>query len=262
METESRKKTILIALIVSLICSVLVSVAAVKLRPIQERNKELSKIENILELSGADYKDVDLFEVYKKNITPSLVELKTGRVLDETEYNEFLNVRDFDIKKNSEDENYGRDVSSLPGVPKIKRAPRYMPIYFVKKNGELKKIIFLIYGKALWSTMYGFIALGADLNTIEGLTFFEHGETPGLGGEVDNPRWKASWRGKKVFDDLGELKIEVIKGKVDLNSMSAKHKIDGLSGSTITTRGVSDIVRFWLGPEGYGEFIKKRKEAR
>jgi Na+-transporting NADH:ubiquinone oxidoreductase subunit C len=106
-----------------------------------------------------------------------------------------------------------------------------------------------------FTTLYGFLALDSDLKTIRGITFYEHGETPGLGGEVDNPRWKAQWKGKMAYDDNMKILIEVLKGQVDPTSPQAGHQIDGLGGSTITTRGVHNLVRFWLGENGYKPFL-------
>jgi len=127
----------------------------------------------------------------------------------------------------------------------------------------LEKIILPVYGKGVWSTMYGFIALNNDLTTVEGFSFYEHGETPGLGGEVDNPAWRRSWVGKKAFDDRGKVAIEVLKGAVDPLSPEAVHQIDGLSGASLTTRGVDKLVRYWLGEHGYGPYLGKlRREGK
>ena len=137
-----------------------------------------------------------------------------------------------------------------------------MIIYKVKENGQMTKIILPVYGSGLWDMMYGFIALDRDLATIKGFTFYEHGETPGLGGEVDNPRWKKLWVGKQAYDIEGKVKISVIKGRVNPSSSSARYQVDGLSGSTLTTRSVHNLVRFWLGEHGYGPFIQRlRKEG-
>src|SRR5690606_8511703 len=89
--------------------------------------------------------------------------------------------------------------SALPGdidIASIKRRVKYAKVYLVQNEGELEKIILPVSGYGLWSTLHGFIALEKDANTIVGLGFYEHAETPGLGGEVDNPRWKAVWQGK------------------------------------------------------------------
>jgi Na+-transporting NADH:ubiquinone oxidoreductase subunit C len=106
---------------------------------------------------------------------------------------------------------------------------------------------------------YG-LALADDLKTVKGFTFYEHAETPGLGGEVDNERWKKSWNGKQAFDTEGNLKLRVIKGIVDISRPEAQHQIDGLSGATLTSRGVDNLVSFWLGENGYGPLLKRLKE--
>ena len=126
-------------------------------------------------------------------------------------------------------------------------------------NGELSKIILPIHGYGLWSTLYGFLALEPDVNTIAGLGFYEHAETPGLGGEVDNPKWKGIWPGKKLFDEDGELAISVIKGTVDSGAAGAQHKVDGLAGATLTTNGLHNLVRFWMGENGFGPYLSAMK---
>jgi len=108
--------------------------------------------------------------------------------------------------------------------------------------------------------MYGFIALDRDLKTVRGFTIYDHGETPGLGGEVDNPRWKRSWKGKQAFDEAGNLMINVVKGAVDVSRPDAPYHIEGLSGATLTTQSLNGMVRFWLGENGYSTLIQKLRE--
>ena len=109
--------------------------------------------------------------------------------------------------------------------------------------------------------MYGFIALSADLETINGITFYEHGETPGLGGEIDNPLWKASWQGRKAFDEQWTPRIEVIKGTA-APADQAPYQVDGLAGATLTARGVSNTVRFWLGDHAFGPYLARYRQER
>ena len=97
------------------------------------------------------------------------------------------------------------------------------------------------------------------MNTIDGLNFNSHGETPGLGGEVDNPNWKAQWKGKKIFNKEEQIAIKVVKGKANKNSDKFLYQVDGLSGATITSNGVSYLLEFWLGESGYGPYIQNRK---
>ncbi len=259
MSSDSIKKTIGVAFAICLVGSVLVSTAAVGLKPLQVKNKKADLIKNILEVSGLEFNDSDLLQVYHENIVPEIIDLKTGEKLPESKLNKDLNYEDFDIKALAESKEYGMAIPPDKDEAGIKRMPKYMIVYKVVKNGELQKYILPVYGKGLWSTMYGFIALNKDLHTIEGLTFYDQGETPGLGGEVENPRWKALWHGKQAFDQNGNLKIQVIKGHVSKDDPDAEYKVDGLSGATLTTRGVNHLVRFWLSDMGYGPFINKLK---
>ena len=119
---------------------------------------------------------------------------------------------------------------------------------------EIRMLILPIEGKGLWSTMYGFIALAPDTTTIKGLTFYEHGETPGLGGEVDNPSWKALWKGRQAYDGEWNPEIEVIKGAAGPPEEDP-FRVDGLSGATLTCRGVSSTVQFWLSDDGFKPFL-------
>ncbi len=260
MSVESTKKTIMVTLVLSLVCSVVVSVVVVSLKPIQEKNKRLERIKNILAAGELLDENGAVEKVYEERIMPEVISLETGGIVPHDSYDEALKPDVFDAKKLSEDPKYGRALSPKRDIAQIKKIPRYMVVYIVVEEGKTSKFILPIYGRGLWSTMYGFMALDRDLKTIRGFTFYEHGETPGLGGEVDNPRWKATWEGKRAFDDEWNLKIQVIKGRVDSSSSEAIYQVDGLSGSTITTRGVNNLVRFWLGEDGYGPFLKKLRE--
>lgn len=262
MPDESVEKTFMVALGVCMVCSVLVSAAAVSLKGIQQENIERDRIRNILAAGDISFKDKDERGIYRKKIQPVMVDLNTGSAVPETYFNKFLNIDNFDIKMLAEHEKYGREIPDDEDIAGIKRMPGYMVIYLIKENGGIDKVILPVYGKGLWSTMYGFIALGKDLNTIKGFTIYDHRETPGLGGEVDNPRWKKIWKGKQAFDRKGNRRIEVIKGAVDMSGPDAIYRVDGLSGATSTTRGVDRMVRFWLGRRGYGPLLKRLKEER
>ena len=258
MPNESTRKTIFVAVAVCLVCSILVSTAAVTLKGLQKRNRELDKLKNILNAGGIPADKGDLQRVYRERIRPVLLDLETGRFIEGDGTAE-LDPERFDIKAISNHPEYSRPLSADEDIAQIRRLPKVMVVYQVLEGASVSRYILPVFGKGLWSTMYGFIALGADLRTIEGFTYFEHGETPGLGGEVDNPVWKKSWIGKQAYDESGKVIIRVIKGKVDPAGREAASAIDGLSGSTLTTRGVDNTVRFWLGPLGYGPMIKQLK---
>ena len=131
-----------------------------------------------------------------------------------------------------------------------------------ERGGEgVAKYAFPVYGRGLYSTIRGVLALAPDLETVDSISFYEHGETPGLGGEIENTAWKRSWRGKAALDGEGNVLIRVLEGPVDPASEGANRRIDGLSGATYTSRGVDRLVRFWLGEEGYGPAIARLKEG-
>ena len=135
-----------------------------------------------------------------------------------------------------------------------------MVVFDIVQDGELKGLILPIEGYGLWGFLYGYLALEPDARTIRGITFYEHGETPGLGGEVDNPRWKALWPGRLAFDDRGKPAITVKKG-IAGSVEDDPYQVDGLSGATITSRGVTNLVRFWLGDDGFGPYLDNYRSA-
>ncbi|GBD91510.1 Na(+)-translocating NADH-quinone reductase subunit C [bacterium BMS3Abin04] len=255
--SSSFKHTLLVAFSICFVASILVSTAAVVLKPVQEYNKKLDLLKNIL-IVGDIYKDgADINKIYKEKISPEIIDLKTGNIVSKDKYDKIVNLNDFDILKAANSNTWGERIPADKDIAKIKRMPKVMIVYRVMGKEGVEQYILPIYGKGLWSTMFAFISLDKDLHTIKGISFYDQGETPGLGGEVENPRWKKIWVGKQAYDLKGNLKIRVIKRKVDRNSPNAKYEVDGLSGATLTTRGVNNLVRFWLGDDGYGAFIKK-----
>ncbi|MBN98621.1 MAG: Na(+)-translocating NADH-quinone reductase subunit C [Gemmatimonadetes bacterium] len=254
MPKETAGKTFLVAFLLCVVCSVLVSSAAVFLRPTQAINKALDKKKNILMAAGLKLEGADVDELFK-NIEPKIVDMATGQ------YVEDIDPETYDQRRAAKDPAQSIAVPPEKDLGSIKRKANYASVYLVRKNEQVKKIILPVHGLGLWSTLYGFLALDArDLNTIKGLVFYEHAETPGLGGEVDNPAWKALWNGKEAFDKDGNIRIEVIKGKVDPNRDGAQYQVDGLSGATITSRGVRSMLRYWLSAEGFGAYLTRLKE--
>ena len=251
MANESVTKTFTVALTLCIICAVVVSSAAVFLRPAQEANKLLDLKTNILASAGLLEEGVDVETQFEK-ISVKLVDMQTGR------YTNAIDVESYDQRKASSDPALSVALSASEDIAKIKRRANFAKVYIVENANGLEKVILPIKGYGLWSTLYGFIALESDLQTVAGIGFYEHTETPGLGGEVDNPKWKASWIGKRAYDD-NALLIEVIKGKVDVSRDGAESQIDGLAGATLTTKGVDNLVQYWLGEQGFKPFIEYLK---
>ena len=251
MANESVTKTFTVALTLCIVCAVVVSSAAVFLRPAQEANKLLDLKTNILASAGLLEEGVDVETQFEK-ISVKLVDMQTGR------YTNAIDVESYDQRKASSNPALSVALSSSEDIAKIKRRANFARVYIVENANGLEKVILPIKGYGLWSTLYGFIALESDLQTVAGIGFYEHTETPGLGGEVDNPKWKASWIGKRAYDD-NALLIEVIKGKVDVSRDGAESQIDGLAGATLTTKGVDNLVQYWLGEQGFKPFIEYLK---
>ena len=251
---DSIKKTLIVAFSLCIVCSVIVSTAAVVLKPAQEVNKTLDRKRNILAAAGMLDESRGVEEQFSQ-VTTRVVDLRTGRFTEE------VNPDSFDQRKAAKDPAMSESLNAAQDLAKISRRENYAIIYLVEDSqGEIDKIILPIHGYGLWSTLYGFIALESDANTVAGLGFYEHGETPGLGGEVDNPRWKASWPGKQVYRD-GEVEVGLVKGAVDSSSADADWQIDGLAGATLTARGITNLVQFWLGNDGFEPFLNNLKSG-
>jgi Na+-transporting NADH:ubiquinone oxidoreductase subunit C len=163
----------------------------------------------------------------------------------------------FDLAKADRDPENVRELGKLQDIAGIKRRSRFQKVYLVKKDGALDQVVLHVYGKGLWSTMKGFLALDKDAVTVRGFNFYSHAETPGLGGEVDNPRWIAQWPGKKVYAPDLTPAIDVVKGAVDAGDPNKQYKVDGLSGATLTSVGVENTFRFWMSDAGYAKFLQK-----
>lgn len=244
---DSFQNTIFIAFSVCLVCSVLVTVPSVMLKEKQEYNKKIDKIENILKVASLYEAGKDPEAIFKENIKAVVLNLDSGQVMADKTVDDVA-----DALKNAENFIQLTAETDLAGIGKI---PKMVTLYEVYEAGKLAQMIFPIYGKGLWSTLYGFISLSPDGQTIQGLGYYDHGETPGLGGEVDNQKWKDIWRGKKVKDDQNKVQITVLKGAVDPTNPNSQYQVDGLSGATITSRGVHNMIRFWLGR--YDSFISQ-----
>ncbi len=257
---DSIQKTLLVAILLCLVCAVIVSGAAVGLRDKQNENKANDKRIAVLQAAGLYEPGKSVAEQFAARITTRIVNLDEGRFATEAELAEIsaagLNVANFDQRKSSKMPELSSRLDGADDIAGIKRREKYAAVYLVQNNDVIETIILPVHGYGLWSTLYGFMALQGDMNTIAGLGFYAHAETPGLGGEVDNPKWKGLWVGKKLFDENGSAAITVVKGGALEGS---EHQIDGLSGATLTSRGVDNLVKFWIGELGFGKLLTQLK---
>ncbi|MAM57961.1 MAG: Na(+)-translocating NADH-quinone reductase subunit C [Salinicola sp.] len=245
---NSIKKTLIVAFSLCVICSVVVSSAAVVLKPKQVQNQELDRKSNILQVTQLYKPGDDVEEKYAELITPRVVDLKTG------EYSDDLDPDSYDQFDAAKDPATSRTLSGEDDIAGIGRQENYSTVYLVGDPDDPEQIVMPIRGQGLWGLMEGFLSVRGDGNTIVGLSYYDQSETPGLGGEVDNPRWKAQWDGKKIYEggDFQDPQIQLVKG-----GASGEYEVDALSGASLTSRGVTNMLRFWLSDEGYAPYLAR-----
>lgn len=244
---------------ICVVCSALVSVAAVTLRDRHQVNALRDRQRNVLVAAGlvergekvSEETVAELFEARVKTLVVDLEEGTIDTSIDPTTYDPRRAAQDPEQRR--------RLAENSAGL--VATAPYELVYELTDEDGELDAIVLPVAGRGLWSTLYGYLALEADLVTVRGIAFYEHAETPGLGGEVDSARWRASWKGRRAFDEEGKPVIAVTKGPAPPPE-DEPHEVDGLSGATITANGVTGLVRFWLGEEGFGPFLARYAKER
>jgi Na+-transporting NADH:ubiquinone oxidoreductase subunit C len=244
---ETFGKTVGFVLAVCVVCALLVSFSAVQLKPLQKANKLLDQQTKILEASGMLEKaGSDIVKTYNEFVVARMIDLDSGEFIEG-------DVINFDERRNSRDK--ALSVKPENDLAGINRRSNTAVVYLVKSEaGKIDTVVLPIVGSGLWDLMYGYVGLEADLNTVKSVIYSDHKETPGLGAEVLNPKWKAMWPGKKIYNDAGEVKSRLVKGGAKANDI---HGVDGLSGATLTSNGVTNTLQFWFGKEGYAPFIAK-----
>jgi len=256
---ESTRYTVMFATIVCVVCALLVSVAAVSLQPRQAANARLYMEKNILVAAGLVQAGQDdsvqqLDEFFATRIKARLVDFETGELVPEGQ----MDARGYDQRKARNDPAASR--VAPPNAAGIGRMPKYGVVYFVMKDDEVEQVIIAVEGLGMWGTIYGFLSLDRDANTVRGLTYYEHKETPGLGAEISTPAWLKLWQGRKGYDDKWQPRIAVIKGPAGPPETDPL-RVDGLSGATITGNAVTRLMQFWLSDKGYGRFLEKFREG-
>ncbi len=252
MPNERPAKALLVALSVSFVCALIVSTAAVLLEPFQAANRERDRQQRILEIVQRLPGSEELLgEAGTANIRTDIVELATGHIVRS------MDAAAYDQRKAATDPLHSVAVPAEHDIAGIRRRAKFAPVTLVERDGRIELIILPVHGSGYASTIYGFLALRGDANTVVALSFFEHGETPGLGAELDSPEWLAKWPGKSVRDEVGRNRNAVLKGRVEPGSASAAFEVDGISGATRTSDGVTNMLRFWLGDYGFGPFLER-----
>jgi Na+-transporting NADH:ubiquinone oxidoreductase subunit C len=257
VNNDSPQKALLVVFLIALVCSILVSVAAVSLRPIQIRNQLVEKSRNIVALSGlvdpSEKLSADEILIAVTQLDARLIDIDSG------EFEDSLDVSEFDPRAAVNDAELGTAIPDDEDIANLGRRSRYEIVHLVWDGDELKRIIFPIVGQGMWSTLYGFIALEADLNTIAAISFYEQAETAGLGDQITHASWQSGWQGRELFGSDGSFRFRVATGPVDNESAAARHQVDALTGATVTGTAVTRLVGYWFGPHGYQVFLDNLK---
>jgi len=258
MNNDSPFKAFIVVLLVALTCSSLVSAAVVLLRPIQMQNQVIERSRKIIHLTGllegtGTPSDEEMLSLYR-NLDIRIVNLEDGS------FEPSIDPATFDQRKAASDPELSEAIPAPADVARLGRRSRYATVYLVWKDGRFDRIILPINGTGMWSMLYGYIALKSDLNTIAAATFYEHGETPGLGDQITRPDWLAHWEGRKIRDQRGELRFEIGAEKVEPGSPAADYQVDALTGATVTSEAVAALVRFWMDDYGFGPMLDRLRE--
>ena len=244
---DDRIKTLGVAALTAVVSATVVSITSVVLAPVQEAHvaaERQARMDAMLDrLPGL--RDL-MAETGVDDLETRIVELDTGR------FAEGIAPDTYDQKAAAQDPELGKPLPEGTDLAGIGRRALYAPVYLLERDGELMLVVLPVHGQGYASTIRAMLALEPDLTTVAALTITEQGETPGLGARIEEPEWQALWPGKELADESGEIVISVVRG-----AASGPHEVDGISGATRTSLGVESMLRFWLGPQGFGPFLDR-----
>ncbi|NNJ27820.1 NADH:ubiquinone reductase (Na(+)-transporting) subunit C [Alienimonas chondri] len=261
---DSLANVLTVSVLLCLVCSAVVSVAAVSLRDLQDANEKLAKQRNRLLAAGLIEQDASndtVDEVYAARIREQWIDFSTGRpvVAPDPE------SKAYDFEAAADSDELSGAIPSEYGVPG--RRPNVAPVYQVlSENGNsVERLVFPVAGKGLWSTLRAYLALDVNFDEtdpkarfpIAGVTFYEQAETAGLGAEVENASWQQEWQGRSAFDETFTPAFEVAKVPAAEGSEAAQYQVDALAGATITSNGVEYMVNYWLSKDAFGAYLKE-----
>ena len=266
LKKDSTANTFLVATVLCLVCALVVSAAAVALKPKQAENVQLDRKKNILKVTGFTEEEIKagggITELFASRFETTIIDMRTGEeavdaaktAMEKAKGKELPNIKaTYDqlwASKRPPESGLSTKLKKKQDVPGIKKRENFSHVFMLKSEDKssIEKYVFPVRGMGLWSMMQGYLAVEPDFQTVAGLTFYQQAETPGLGGEVENPNWKAKWPNKKIFEN-GEVALSVSKGDQTAN----EYGVDALSGATITSNGVSNMLgildgRTWVRP--------------
>lgn len=242
LPNESRTKTILVAFLVSLVSAALVSSATVVLRPIKMANRAAEEQARIADLVGGIPGMAALLDQPGGQLSRVVIDLDTGRAATD--------VTPDTLETALADPGNWTALESGDDLAGLGQRPDYAQVFLLRQGEQVVLLLLPIAGQGYGGQIDAILALGGDMNTVAGVAVIQHSETPGLGGRIDEASWQASFPGTQIRDASGVIRFSVARG-----AASSVHEVDGITGATRTGAGFTRIVRFWLGPKGYGPLI-------
>jgi Na+-transporting NADH:ubiquinone oxidoreductase subunit C len=235
---------------VALFCSFMVSTAVYWLRPMQLAYADIERNRAILVAGNLAPHDAELND---RDVVARFVALET-RIFDRQTglFTTAIDAVSYDYRAAATDPAMSTAVAAELDIAGIGTQARYLPVYSILDD-ETRRVIVPIYGRGMWSTIYGYVSVAAEGLTIAGIAFYEHGETPGIGDRIQNPDWLAQWRGKRIY--ANDATVQLFFAAED-SSGPPEFRIDAITGATATVSAVERILRFWLGPQAYGPALQ------
>ncbi|MBY6063543.1 Na(+)-translocating NADH-quinone reductase subunit C [Pseudidiomarina sediminum] len=253
-KNESLGKTLFVVIALCLVCAIVVAGSAVGLKPIQEKNAALDMQRNVLDAAGLLEPGTDVIAVFNERVETKLVNLDSLEVVTEANGEDAVSYDPIAAAKKPEASTKLDKSVDIAGIGSREDVAK---LYFINdEQGNLETLVVYVRGYGLWGTMYGLMALAPDLNTVKGINFYQHSETPGLGGEIQNPKWVAQWEGKEIYGANQQVELDVMK-----NPTQPNHDIDALSGATLTSNGVDNLIAYWFSDKAYGPLFEKIRKG-
>ncbi len=244
---DSVRNTLIVALSVSFTCAVLVSATSVLLKPRQLENRLVyGSHRNIVRLLESLDTGFTIDEAMRA-LDVRIVDLATGAYVDD------VDPETFDPRETLNDPESSVAIPPPQDIAGLKRRATRAAVYELRRGGSLRFVVLPVSGAGMWSTIYGYLALRADLDTIAGVSFYEHGETPGIGDRIEDPAWLARWRGRAAYAD-GKAAFEVVK---PATAEAQAYQVDAITGATVTSESTGRMVRYWLGEHGFKPYLER-----
>jgi len=250
MNNDSPRKAVLVVIGVAFACSVMVSATRMLLAPADRGVVDIARARHVLAAAGliasaGTPDDSEVLELYR-DLAPTAVDLAAGTAVD------MPDAAAYDQRAAAADPARSIAIPRERDLAGLGRRASIALAYRVRQGGN--GIVLPIHGKGMWSTIYGYVGLEADLSTVTGISFYEQAETPGVGDRFLEPAWLDSWKGKAIFDDSGQLRLGI---SVPEPGEIARYRVDAISGATVTSDRIAAMIHYWLGPDGFGPYLER-----